>query len=503
MPPEKSGSKSSSLNEHEIRAARIFGLLPVSTMNRTKIKVQPPSRPASPPLHDENDIASSTIQKTCIKINTDSSSTVNVNVNDSVKLYHSSVLINSSAHQLDSSCNQNKPIEYFNQDNKDQSDCQLSKSTKTAIAIHYKNTNEMQSLEKDLHPGLSLKSKENDKKTLISLNNPLAECLFLDNDKSLTHVATKNETNTNQTSTQRLFIDSFILKLLSDPCLSHLLHGLEVKAIANIIEKSLARIPINKFNSNNNGTKNTETDELLMKQLHDIIKDERYRIDSFMSEQSNKPKASPSQKSAYCNLTVSTYGSDQILSNNEILPLRKICEMLAECSLNKKDESLITPLQNDHQYESICLNYDPIYEEINEEPPPLPINPPPLKNEFPDKNYKSMFLGATKYDILSYLVDAKDRIDPEDQVLSYTYKFLQRSTEETALENVTNKSGKIIGTQDKCKTQDRCTAIERNDSGVGSETSKSSRIKYFPGTIENDIPPIHLCEDCGKNVNYN
>lgn len=456
---EKTGNKSLPSNEHEIKAARIFGLLPVSTINRNKIKIQPLSRPTSPSLQDENDIASSSIQKTCIKINTDSSSTVNVNLNDSVKLYHSSVLINSSTHQLDDMSNQNKTIENSNSENKildldveDRSDCHLSKSTKTAIAIN--------------------------STTLVSLNSSNSESLFSGNDL-------------NQSSTQRLFIDSFILKLLSDPCLSHLLHGLEVKAIANIIENSLARIPINKFDLDNKGPMSFENDELLLKQLHDIIKEERYRIDGSMSTPTSKSNAFP-EKSTYCNLTFPTGGSDKIITNSENIPLRKICEMLAECSVNKNCESL-TNFQNDHQYESICLNYDPIYEEINEEPPPLPMNPPPLKNEFSDKNYKSMFLGATKYDILSYLVDAKDRMDPEEQVSSYTYKFLQRSVEET-MENVTGKNGKIISTQDKC------TAIERNDSGVGSETSKSSRTKYLPGTIENDIPPIHLCEDCGKNV---
>lgn len=503
MCTEKSSNKSLSPTEHEIKAARIFGLLPISTINRDKIKIQPLSRPTSPSLHNENDIASSSIQKTFIKINTDSSSTVNVN--DNVKLYHSSVLINSSTHQMDNISSQNRHVEHLNsgnetinQDIEDRPDCQFSKSTKTAIAILYKNTNE-QNPEKDQLQGLS-SSSGNDAKTLITLNKSDNEYLFSNNNASLTTERTKNETSSNtlnQNSAQRLFIDSFVLKLLSDSCLSHLLHGLEVKAIANIIENSLARIPISKFNLENKGTKNYEIDELLLKQLHQIIKEERCRLDSSMIEQTI-PKALP-EKSTYCNLTISTGGSDQNISNNEIIPLRKICEMLAECSFNKNGDSL-NKFQSDHQYESISLNYDPIYEEINEEPPPLPINPPPLKNESPDKHHKSMFLGATKYDILSYLVDAKDRIDPEEQILSYTYKFLQRSVEEIAVENVTEKNGKIINSpQNKYKTQDKCTAIERNDSGVGSETSKSSRTKFLPGTIENVIPPIHLCEDCGKN----
>lgn len=45
--------------------------------------------------------------------------------------------------------------------------------------------------------------------------------------------------------------------------------------------------------------------------------------------------------------------------------------------------------------------------------------------------------------------------------------------------------------------------IERNDSGVGSETSKSSRNKFLnipPGTVLDKNSPIHLCEDCDGPV---
>lgn len=494
---EKSGNNSSSLNEHDNKAARIFGLLPVSTINRNKIKIQQLSRPTSPSLHNENDITNSSIQKTSIKIDTDSSSTVNVN--DNVNLYHSSVLIHNNAHHIDK-MNKGEQDEQLNSENKilnlypDRSDCHFTKNTKTAIAILCANTNE-QNQKKDQLQGVLSKSK-NDSKTLISLNDSVSEYIFSKNVQSLTHERTEDDNNSDNNSnhnlTQRLIVDSFVLKLLNDPCLSHLLRGLEVKAIANIIENSLTRIPINKFNFDIRGRKNFEIDKLLLKQLHHIIKEERCRID--MNAQTSIPKASP-EKSTYCNLTSST---DDSKEECEIIPIRKICEMISECSLNKNIDSLIN-FQSDHQYESISLNYDPIYEEINEEPPPLPINPPPLKNESPDKHHKSMFLGATKYDILSYLVDAKDRIDPEEQILSYTYKFLQRSVEDTAMENVTDKNGKIIkNTQDRCKTQEKCAAIERNDSGVGSETSKSSRTKYLPGAIKNVIPPIHLCEDCGK-----
>lgn len=424
-----------------------------------------------------------------------------MNVNHNVKLYHSSVLINSTTHQNEKIAGSGY-VEHLNNENEilnediDQPNPHFIENIESANADLYTNTNEQNPAKDQIQKHFSLNI--NDSKTLISLKNSNSEFSISENDKSLTNGITKNKTSSNKSNpnlTQRLYIDSFVLKLLSDPCLNQLLHGLEVKAIASIIENSLSRIAINKFNFDIKGEKNYEINELLLKQLHHIIKEERYRIEQSMNEQIIIPKASP-EKSTYCNLTFSTSDPKKQISNSESIPIQRICEMLAECSFNKNGDSRVS-FQSDHQYESISLNYDPIYEEINEEPPPLPINPPPLKNESLDKHHKSMFLGASKYDILSYLVDAKDRIDPEEQILSYSYKFLQRSIEETSMENIAEKNGKIINsTQGKCKTQDKCTAIERNDSGVGSETSKSSRTKYLPGTI----PPIHLCEDCGKNL---
>jgi hypothetical protein len=66
--------------------------------------------------------------------------------------------------------------------------------------------------------------------------------------------------------------------------------------------------------------------------------------------------------------------------------------------------------QNDDEniYESIR---DPIYEEIPDTPPPLPLSPPPSLDDLEEikKGSRSIFEGASKYDILSYLVGAKER----------------------------------------------------------------------------------------------
>lgn len=94
-----------------------------------------------------------------------------------------------------------------------------------------------------------------------------------------------------------------------------------------------------------------------------------------------------------------------------------------EYQVELRDKSLscsepITEAQDENVYESIK---DPIYEEIPDTPPPLPLSPPPSLDDL-DKSKissRSIFEGASKYDILSYLVGAKERgIVPEETYYS-------------------------------------------------------------------------------------
>ncbi|CAG9824959.1 unnamed protein product [Phaedon cochleariae] len=184
------------------------------------------------------------------------------------------------------------------------------------------------------------------------------------------------------------------------------------------------------------------------------------------------------------------------ITEEELANRTKFYELLAESSAVEVTEN------EDHLYECIKISNDPIYEEI-EIPPPLPSNPPPaslvddlnLDKEF---TTRSIFEGASKYDILSYLVDAKERgIVQEDHPFTYNFSHHnhQNQTEEdirtisdSSEDNSLIISGALI---DEKATFQKTAEIERNDSGVGSETSKSSFSKY------RSKPELCFpCEDC-------
>lgn len=113
---------------------------------------------------------------------------------------------------------------------------------------------------------------------------------------------------------------------------------------------------------------------------------------------------------------------------------------------------------------------------------------------------RSIFEGASKYDILSYLVDAKERgIVPED---SYTFSSIngdeskESNSKNSQINNASDLSedNSLIlngALNDEKSLFSKSSEVERNDSGVGSETSKSSLSKYRSKPVASS-----LCEDC-------
>ncbi|KAF5288197.1 hypothetical protein FQA39_LY03965 [Lamprigera yunnana] len=192
------------------------------------------------------------------------------------------------------------------------------------------------------------------------------------------------------------------------------------------------------------------------------------------------------------------------LTEEELHARTKFYEMLADSAIAEMSEN------DDHHYECIRLNPDPIYEEIN--PPPLPSNPPPssiIDDLQLDKQFttRSIFEGASKYDILSYLVDAKERgIVPEE---SYNFGnsdvVIEEDTKDTAeqyrvshistVSDSSEDSSLVVTHGVDDKTFQKSAEVERNDSGVGSETSKSS-LSRFRSKSEQTL----TCEDCETTV---
>lgn len=173
----------------------------------------------------------------------------------------------------------------------------------------------------------------------------------------------------------------------------------------------------------------------------------------------------------------------------------------------------LSALHHHHQQQQ---HYDtePIYEEISESPtpPPLPSCPPPERTDLEPVTIpsRSIFEGATKYDIINYLVDAKRRCGALND--SCHPKFvvvaddLQAASESDANGSACNDSGGEeygSGTSMHTAAMQLAAAevskkvtvdIERNDSGVGSETSQSSRSKWQQHETQ------HSCEDCDQSV---
>lgn len=368
---------------------------------------------------------------------------------------------------------------------------------------------------------------------------------------------------------KRLQRNSFISKLLEDPTLGHLAEGLDNEIIAKLIESSLVRLKEN-LNSGDyslNRPVSGSTEETVnVSKLIDLslnkIQEERqlnqHKVQDEVAEKDRQSNdlGSISSGNSFSSTNYEMFDFDnhpdsdcyqscssELTTEDDSNSARsKFYQMLVDATLSEIEIS--TSMDDDHLYESIRLNNDPIYEEISEIPPPLPLTLPPTSNsdggnhDLDKKQARSMFEGASKYDILSYLVDAKERgVVPEE---GYAYNFgnasdviieegaedgercdeepegtvsmrihkRQTSDAESRISD-TGSDDTIVSSETTKEKLAMCqrkssSDIERNDSGVGSETSKSSRNKFLnivpPGSVLDKNSPIHLCEDCDGPV---
>ncbi|XP_059054074.1 uncharacterized protein LOC131848284 [Achroia grisella] len=365
--------------------------------------------------------------------------------------------------------------------------------------------------------------------------------------------------------------NNFVTKLFDDPFFGHLAEGLDSNLVKKLIENSLIKLQETKNQEGAYDDTNQTIEKLIENSIKNlkmevhkttaIIPEDTLKKDIHLlsSERNNKEQINMStdndENSCSAPYESMEYESGAMGVFSDLEPMSdcynasaselsteddtnstrsKFYQMLVDAALCEIE--IANNTDDDHHYESIRLNSDPIYEEIGDMPPPLPSNPPPnslmLLDDEKRSGSRSIFEGASKYDILSYLVDAKERgIDDEEAyVTSYvngndSSNMLDASKEKNSTANISVRlssntsqlsnasdssedNSLIINheTLDKVVVCKKTSAeIERNDSGVGSETSKSSRSrlqgKTSPcNTINDKDTPIHLCEDCDSAV---
>ncbi|XP_001983240.2 uncharacterized protein LOC6558161 [Drosophila grimshawi] len=344
---------------------------------------------------------------------------------------------------------------------------------------------------------------------------------------------------------------SFIAKLLQDPMLGQVADGLETDTVAELIENSLQRLQQTRQTVDMSGTKDHDDMSRLISVSLQRVRQERQPGTSNAKEEdrlSNRGsissansfasahnyelfdfEAAANESDCYqsCSSELAVEESEQEQQQQQqqqsqshpdvdATTRAKFYQLLVDATL-AEIENTHSASESEHHYESIRLNGDPIYEEINEVPPPLPLTAPPLSDaELDKKSARSIFEGASKYDILSYLVDAKERGLVREESFDYSNnpKIIEEEASDTLSELEKRVSHVTSSNDDACQSLNMMSSlsppphnfmacskscggsdVERQDSGVGSETSKSSRSKYQPA-----VSPLHLCEDCDGAV---
>ncbi|XP_017127143.1 uncharacterized protein LOC108145946 [Drosophila elegans] len=354
---------------------------------------------------------------------------------------------------------------------------------------------------------------------------------------------------------------NFIAKLLRDPMLGQVADGLETETVAELIENSLQRLQQTRRGIDMSGTKDHDDMNRLISASLQRIRLERqphpvaatpgsatkeedrlsnrgsissansfasaHNYELFDFDTGANGNESDCYQSCSSELTASGVLEEDSLKDPEAeldpATRAKFYQLLVDATLAEIEHSTHQDLGTDaeHHYESIRHSGDPIYEEIHEVPPPLPLSAPPLNDaELEKKAARSIFEGASKYDILSYLVDAKERGLAREE--SFDYGNNPKIIEEEAADTLSDLDKRQAEERERERERDSGQSsmsslsppphnficgggggggkssgsdVERQDSGVGSETSKTSRSKY-----QATPTVLHLCEDCDGAV---
>ncbi len=201
---------------------------------------------------------------------------------------------------------------------------------------------------------------------------------------------------------------------------------------------------------------------------------------------------------------------------------------------NKKSKKKNNTESSEHIYEEIPATSDPRKRPL----PPLPVEHTPTalvkqnavnEMEPPPSSPKSIFEGATKYDILHYLEDAKERGFTDDDDDDDAIAIDDRNSA-NRVSNMSSSGGSSDGSSNNNKAMNgNCwtsVEIERNDSGLGSETgvkrplrvrsqgelrqgntssnraasSRQQQVVRRGASVGGHLNLQHICEDCDQNI---
>ena len=195
-----------------------------------------------------------------------------------------------------------------------------------------------------------------------------------------------------------------------------------------------------------------------------------------------------------------------------------VAEAVYEEAANRKDSP---PLLTDHIYEEIperINNNSEAPSSLVRPLPPIPEQQEVLNNQ---RRSGSIFEGASKYEILHYLRDAKDRIGYSDieieiddegfdnsfigkrnhthrvSAISHSSDSSTSSVESNSSSAVSSGDGSVLfrGSAEKMAIRNGVD-IERADSGVGSENSFKFKMDHFRSAANDGSDTGVRCLDC-------
>ncbi|KAJ0178441.1 hypothetical protein K1T71_006264 [Dendrolimus kikuchii] len=522
--PKESGLLRSTENEPRKTSIQINGNECYSTMNVS----------SDTPIYLSSVLVNDDFNNSCNTYQTGTTVTISVGTPEKeVKKSKSQIYIGAVLSEgNDKKCDQNTYEEYYNDSNNANSSSDMSTILSDPV----------EAVKRNLIPHVCGKINANE---IISNNQQH----FSDNHKQPENV-------------------NFVSKLFDDPFFGHLAEGLDSDLVKKLIENSLIKLQETKHLEGTNDTKVTiekliesslknmkEENNVNLKKVEDATSKNENEVEirkhdtiemSVNTDNEENGCSAPYESMEYESGTMGIFSdlepmsdcynasASELSTEDDTNSTRsKFYQMLVDAAMCEIE--IVNNTDDDHHYESIRLNADPIYEEIGDMPPPLPVNPPPnslmLIDDEKRSGSRSIFEGASKYDILSYLVDAKERgIDDEE---TYITTYVNNNSATLTVETKDQNTSEIVDTHLSSNTSQLSNAsdssednsltinhetlekavlckkpsaeIERNDSGVGSETSKSSRSRLQGKTspcaaLTDKDSPIHLCEDCDTAV---